>query len=122
MEAENPKFSIFPSKSPVSLLGDQPKPPATRSRKTLRDIAAEHHRKLTPLLRVKEEADKVYSNGYFEQHYKEADRLLKQLLHDKVMNAWAAALNDEKEEAEELPAISQGLKKNINSITINMGE
>jgi hypothetical protein len=81
-------------------------------------------KKIKPLLEVKKEADKNYSAGYFENHYPDADKKLKNLLHRKAMDAWANSLAkdvpgadpDAAEEATE----PEHAPKTI-SITINLG-
>jgi hypothetical protein len=93
---------IFPTKSPVDRLGgDKPSNPGPLSRDNFKAICENTKRKLKPLLKAKEVSDKVYSNGYFENHYPDADRELKSLLHEKVMAAWANAESDDSYEEEE---------------------
>jgi hypothetical protein len=89
------KHIIYPTHSPVDRLGGESLPAPLPMRENDYKIAsARLLRKLSPLLRAREEADKVYSNGYFENHYPEADKKVKRLLHNRVMAAWANALND----------------------------
>lgn len=102
---ESDALSIFPTNSPIERnFGGTtglkaPKPLEgevfdSRYKKLLKRIR--------PLLEVKEETDRVYANGYFENHYPAADKKLKKLLHQKAMDAWARAITkEEKEEKEE---------------------
>lgn len=80
---------IFETKSPVDFInGEKPEMPTIRPPKgSLKRIAA----RCGPLLDAKHMLDKVYSNGYFENHYPDADRTLKGLLHKRAMDAWAQA-------------------------------
>ena len=80
-------------------------------------ISARMLRKLSPLLQVREEADKVYSNGYFGRHYPQAEKKLKRLLHDRVTAAWANSLNDEDPEERPKAGLGSGVV-----ITINIGK
>ena len=98
------KGIIFPTHSPVDVLGgksDVEEPMGHEAHTAARIL-----RKVSPLLEAREEADKVYSKGYFERAYPEADKKLKRLLHSKVMGAWANALNDD--DYESAPGIGGG--------------
>lgn len=93
--------TIFSVKSPVDQLEaennhEEPKPLNSES---YGQIAARMLKKLSPLLQAREEADKVYSNGYFQRHYPGAEKKIKHLLHDRVMSAWANSLNDDDTES-----------------------
>jgi hypothetical protein len=90
------KHIIFPTNSPVDRLGgtSDAKEPYPCNSKLYKETSARLLRKLSPLLQARKEADKVYSKGYFENHYPEADKQAKRMLHSRVMNAWANALND----------------------------
>jgi hypothetical protein len=93
---------IFPSNSPVDVQGgDRVKSPKKLKPGLFEKRNLFRARKFMPLLKAREEADRVYSNGYFENHYKDADKQLKSMLHEKVMDAWANA-NDrsQKEKAD----------------------
>lgn len=91
---------IFPTKSPVNSLAGPPE-----ETKIAKEIMPKFSGKfMQKLLESKRNLDGVYSNGYFENHYPEADKNLKEFLHEKTMNSWAKALekkNDESSEHEE---------------------
>jgi hypothetical protein len=82
-------MKIFGSKSPVDFIhGEKPEVPMVRPPEgSIKRMAS----RVGPLLDVKCILDKVYSNGYFENHYPDADRTLKGLLHKRAMQAWAQA-------------------------------
>ena len=81
-------MTIFGTKSPLDRFGGK-KPKLVKRAKPGRLMKLAN--KLGPLLKVKYELDKVYSNGYFENYYPDADKLLKGSLHEKAMEAWAHA-------------------------------
>jgi hypothetical protein len=95
MESHN---AIFPTNSPINQLDQEavttPMPGGESSSTLLRQ--------LHPLLQAKLETDKVYANGYFERNYREADKRLKRLLHNKVISAWQDSLNGNFEEQAEV--------------------
>ncbi len=101
-------MKIFSTRSPIDML-DKLKLPVGVPKGRLAQLAA----RLEPLLHNKKTLDKVYSKGYFENHYPEADKTLKRLLHKKAMDAWAHA-----EDPMSQP-VEQG-HKGI-SLTINIG-
>jgi len=72
-------------------------------------------KKVKPLMEIKKEADEVYSRGYFENHYPEADKTLKRMLHQKAMDAWARSRgnDDDSEEKEEAGEDNHGRTVNI---------
>jgi len=82
---------IFSTKSPIEPEGlglDPPKKPLfAPSKKELTNLSE----RVSPLLHIRKAMDKVYADGYFERHYSEADKKLKNLLHRKAMTAWAHA-------------------------------
>lgn len=94
---------IFPTKSPVDRSGgtSDVKTPNPIKRAKYRRLADRLAKQIIPLLSSKRDVDQVYSNGYFENHYPEADKKLKRVLHDKVMADWANALNEDEDEDEE---------------------
>jgi len=108
-------MKIFETGSPVDRLGDKLKRP-TRGvpRGRLAMLAA----RVGPLLQSKQVLDKVYSNGYFETHYPEADKTLKSLLHKRAMDAWAQAEHFGSDSEPEGGERKDG--KNIN-VVINLG-
>jgi hypothetical protein len=86
----------------------------------LRKLSDKHERLLTPLLKVKKEADKVYSKGYFENHYPDADKHLKSMLHEKVMAAWSNSLNGNGKKVKEKEVDVHRESPLSISITINL--
>ncbi len=85
---------IFSTHSPVDILDrKKQRPLSVKSPSILRKLASSVEAKIKPLLQVKEEVDRVYSNGYFENHYPDADKTLKDTLHQKVLASWTTALN-----------------------------
>jgi len=84
---DNARQEIFPMKSPISNLEPVEEKPTKRVGK-LAKLAAS---RVTPLLKAREEVNDVYSDGYFESHYPQADKTLKGLLHDQVLDAWDLA-------------------------------
>lgn len=85
--------TIFPTSSPVDVQdGRKVSAPKSLGRGLFEKATELRDHKLIPLLKVREDADRVYSNGYFENHYSEADKRLKGLLHEKVMAAWGNSL------------------------------
>jgi hypothetical protein len=108
-------MTIFSAKSPIDRFGgDKPRllEPAQPGR--LRKFV----KKFGPLLNVKSELDKVYSNGYFENYYPDADKLLKGALHEKAMDAWANA--DEFGSSDE-PAEEKNEQERTINVVINLG-
>lgn len=89
--------TIFSVGSPVDQLEAESSSttPTPMDSGTFERISARMLKKLSPLLQAREEADKVYSNGYFQRHYPQAEKKIKRLLHDKVMHSWANALNED---------------------------
>ena len=111
---------IFPAGSPVDRLGgEKPETPPTIHRGLFKRIAEHQRCRIAPLLQAKDEVDRVYSNGYFENHYPDADKKLKDILHRKVMAAWSNALNElqEEEDHDDRPTGGSGL-----TIIINPGK
>ena len=78
--------TIFSTKTPVEFgRGDEaaPKTPSSLSSEFFRLFS----KRLKPVMKVRDAMDKVYSKGYFEQHYPDTDRQLKSLLHDEAQVA-----------------------------------
>jgi len=82
----NDKHEIFPMRSPVDAL-DPPKLPSLLSKSTGR-LAQLANSRSDGLLAARETLNKVYADSYFENHYPDADRKLKKVLHAKTMKAW----------------------------------
>lgn len=127
------KNGLFTTHSPITR-GEEPKPENQKSSKLAQRLKVISAR-LNNLLQARTEADKVYSNGYFENHYPKADKQVKNLLHEKVMLAHSRALNNDispeeiKESAEpallapmELAHEEKEAKSKGVSITIAVGE
>jgi len=91
---------IFPTNSPVNRLSGSSdvETPMPLKRGVFSGLSKRILNKLKPLLKAQENSNKVYSNGYFEGHYPDADKKLKGLLHDSTMAAWANAMSEEEEE------------------------
>lgn len=88
---------IFPTKSPISSLAGPPE-----ETKSAEEIMPKYSgRFMKRLLESKRDLDEVYSRGYFENHYPDADKQVKQFLHDKTMTMWAKALKEEPSHEEE---------------------
>lgn len=106
---------IFPTNSPVNALSghsdvEQPEPMPTG---VFSRISKVIKKKLLPLISAKQSMDDVYSKGYFERHYPQADEHLKGLLHDHAMSSWAHSMDDSEEEAAEGDAPQITLTINI---------
>lgn len=109
---------IFPTGSPIKQLDSEDQvEPMPMSHSEHDDYSSKLLCRLHPLLQARMEADKVYSNGYFERHYSKADKKLKRLLHDRVIAAWANALNDADPEERPKAGLGSGI-----TIQINLGK
>lgn len=90
---------IFGTKSPVNSLAGPPRetdaPPSEDFKPRFSG------RFMQRLMEDRESLDKIYSRGYFENHYPEADKQLKEFLHEKTMSSWAKTLTEDSEEPEE---------------------
>src|SRR3972149_9512527 len=66
---------IYPTHSPVNMLGGQPNTKAPRPLGTsvFRKLSKIIMERLSPLINVKKDMDDVYSKGYFENHYPKLD-------------------------------------------------
>ena len=106
----SPSSVIFPTGSPVDR-ADGPLPIPMFQRGKLRRLA----RAQGDLLEARKILDKVYSNGYFGNHYPEAEKLLKNSLHERAMQAWAGLREGKSDDEDE----HEGLSLNI---TINLGK
>lgn len=105
---------IFGTKSPVDFIhGEKPeRPEYAPEPNRLKKLALQ----VGPLLGVKSMLDKVYSHGYFETHYPDADRTMKRLLHDKAMGAWAHAEHFGRDTQFEGPEKGERETKQVNLI------
>jgi hypothetical protein len=107
-------MKIFGTKSPVDFINSE-KPKLERLKPgRLKALA----KRLGPLLDAKSLLDKVYSNGYFENHYPDADVLLKNKLHERAMQAWAHA--ESMGDDDDIEPKANGSERKI-SLTINVG-
>lgn len=113
------KHEIFPSKSPVSNIDPVVEKPAPVSRRQYGRLAELAFSRIKPLMKTREALNKVYSDSYFENHYPEADKTLKGLLHNSTMDAWSNAENPSEEVLAD-KADGQALGKTIH-LTINLG-
>ena len=77
--------TIFPTKSPVAF--GQKKRPLRLSTMAAKFGLKTVHDRISELMHARKDVNKVHSEGYFENHYPEADGELKGLLHEKVMLA-----------------------------------
>ena len=89
---------IFPTQSPVNSLAGPPEETKTPPEEGF--IPKFSGKFMKKLLESRKDLNNVYSEGYFQNHYPEADKNLKQFLHEKTMASWAKALR-EREEHEE---------------------
>jgi len=88
---------IFPTRSPINSLAGPPE-----ETKSAEEMIPKYSGKfMKRLLESKRDLDDVYSRGYFENHYPEADKQMKQFLHDKTMTVWAKALKEKTSHEEE---------------------
>lgn len=90
------RSGLFQAHSVVDSM-DEPKYksiPRVKARSYLSEI----ERRIRLCLEARAEADKIFSNGYFENHYPTADKLLKKLFHEKCMYAISHMMSDEPEE------------------------
>jgi hypothetical protein len=81
---------IFETNSPVDRTdGDRPKRPRRAPPEgSIDKLCAQ----IEPLLRTKKLLDEeVYCHGYFDNHYPEASKKLKDLMHERTMSSWAHA-------------------------------
>lgn len=109
---------LFNAASPIEMgAGNEPeynsKMPLFKLRKKLLTLG----RRVGDVLRVREQLDKLYSNGYFQNHYPKADSSLKELMHQRAVSSISQMMNEEEEEEKEIkPEASKGA-----SIIINIG-
>lgn len=96
-EFDTNRTTIFPSNSPVTNLEPVKKLPSILPRKKFGRLADLAMSRIKPLLKMREKIDKVHADGYFENHYPNADKKLKSLLHEQTLAAWGNAENDSQE-------------------------
>jgi len=102
---------IYPTQSPINSLAGPPE--ETEEPEPM--IPKFSGRFMNKLLESRECLEKVYSNGYFQTHYPEADKNIKEFLHQKTMNSWARALEkDDSEGHEEKEGHSLTVVINVN--------
>ena len=100
---------LFSSNSPIEsegISGTKQKPAKVSAEKAecrLAEISERSH----SLIHAREQVNKVHSEGYFENHYKDADKKLKKMLHEKVLLSWRKMISERvknrKEKEEEAP-------------------
>lgn len=103
---------VFPTRTPIGFKEKRDPPKlAPRLAKRFFDNMSQ---RIKPLMKVRDAMDKVYSKGYFENHYPEADSELKKTLHEEAMVAHNRLREPavEKEDENKSPSIS---------ITLNLG-
>ena len=88
---------IYPTQSPINSLAGPPE--ETEEPEPM--IPKFSGRFMKRLLESREDLEKVYSNGYLQTHYPEADKNLKEFLHQQTMNSWAKALDKEDDDHKE---------------------
>lgn len=115
-EIELPKsyHNVFSAKSPVDRLADRLKAPKAKP-----GLFGRLTSRFKSLLDSKKTLDKVYSDGYFENHYPDADELLKNILHESTMQAWAMAKENQ---VEPDPEEEEEEEESKLCITINIGK
>jgi hypothetical protein len=102
------------SRSPIKQ-GDKLQPNKLRSRAANASVE-KWRNKLMPLINARKILNKVYSNGYFENHYKEADADLKKVLHEQTMAAHSRLKAKEEPPVDsEEPCDTRALTININT-------
>ena len=89
---------FFPLRSPISNLGGHPEETKVPPPMGFKPKYSEKAMKI--LMEARKNLNKIYSDGYFENHYPEADKDLKNHLHEQTMSSWTNAMNKE-EKAEE---------------------
>ncbi len=105
---------IMPTKTPVPFRGKHTpmRMPSSLASRVFKRLT---HR-VKPMMKVRDAMDKVYSKGYFQNHYPDADGELKQTLHKEAMVAHSRLRAQE-----EAPEEDHGLLGPKMSITINLG-
>lgn len=105
--------TLFPTHTPVPFGGDGEAPPsmaATLASKFFNKFT----RRIKPLMKVRDAMDSVYSKGYFENHYREADKDLKKLLDKEAKVAHSLLLSKEDIPCEDKEETGGGVVVNIN--------
>jgi hypothetical protein len=88
-------MKIFDTKSPVEF--GQKSKPRKLSKKVAATGLASLNELISPTLEVRKEMNEVYGSGYFENHYPDADKELKDNLHNKAMVAHSNMQSKERE-------------------------
>lgn len=100
--------TLFPTHTPVPFGGDGEAPPSMAATLAAK-FFSKFTRRIKPIMKVRDAMDSVYSKGYFENHYRDADKDLKKLLDKEARVAHSLLLSkedppccdDEEEEEEE---------------------
>lgn len=106
--------TVYGTGSPVQ--SGQRKRPRLLSKKQASEKNKSLSDRIGPLMEARAQANKVYSNSYFENHYPEADKDLKKRLDEKIMTAHSRLKADDDGDEQE--------EKNNSGITIvlNIGK
>lgn len=117
----NARQSIFPTGSPRAS-GQKKAPPKSSSPKDTEKVIKTWDKKASPLYQVREKANKVYGDTYFENHYPTADQDLKTAIDEMVMAAHSRLrLPMDKEAEEEAPKEAQSPMQPI-MVVLNIGD
>lgn len=114
----NARQTIFPTGSPRAH-GQREKPKRLSRRAADRNLQL-LDRKIAPLLSMRDKANKVYGETYFENHYPVADKDLKTTIDKMVMNAHSRLRAKQHEEEDEPKAVATSAQPI--TVVINIGE
>ena len=129
-DKKSPYDQVFPSHTPVPFEDGTEVKEVPKFGASLADrFYKKFTRRIYPLLKVRETMDKVYSNGYFQQHYRDADIDLKRELNNQAKIAHSRLLAEDdsmqdehyEEEIETAPKNEERLAAPKNfTITLNI--
>ena len=105
--------TIFPTKSPIEF-GQKKRPERLSAMASKYGLKTVHDR-INELMEARKDVNKVHSEGYFENHYPEADGELKGLLHEKVMLAHSRLENPEPDEHDDHEEKPKGITIVVNT-------
>lgn len=86
--------TLFPTHTPVPFGGDGKAPPSMAASLAAK-FFSKFTRRIKPIMKVRDAMDSVYSKGYFENHYRDADKDLKKLLDKEAKIAHSLLLSKE---------------------------
>ena len=115
----NARQTVFPTGSPRAS-GQRERPKKLSSKAADRNLQL-LNRKVAPLLSMRDKANKVYGETYFENHYPVADKDLKTAIDKMVMNAHSRFRAKQNEEEDEPKAVAAPSAQPI-TVVINIGE